>query len=117
MNRPAEQDRERNDADQGGQPVADGDAAEQDAGAEDGPDRRRIGAADSVLLPLYPSRKRSGPGSGRIHGGPTLVRYFQSEFLTFAISSKAVRSVLASLMASSLAQKCMKKSRGSSSSM
>ena len=46
---PAEQDRERSHADQRRQPVANGDAAEQDAGAEDGSDRGRIGAADKAL--------------------------------------------------------------------
>jgi hypothetical protein len=45
----AEQHRKRRHADQRGEPIADGDAAEQDAGAEDGTDRRRIGAADETL--------------------------------------------------------------------
>src|SRR5579872_6403387 len=46
---PAEQHRERAEADQRGEPIADGDAAEQNAGAENGADRCRIGAVHKTL--------------------------------------------------------------------
>ena len=46
---PTKQHAERREADQGGQPVAHGDPGEQDAGAEDRADRRRIGAPGEAL--------------------------------------------------------------------
>ncbi len=46
---PAEQNGERDHPDQGGQPVADRDASEQDTGAEDGSDRCRVRAFDESL--------------------------------------------------------------------
>src|SRR5579859_1054429 len=46
---PAEQHRERAEADQRGEPIADGDAPEQDAGAENRSDGRRVGAAHETL--------------------------------------------------------------------
>src|ERR1700743_3113097 len=46
---PAEQDDEPAERDEGGQPVADGDLAEEDAGAGNGADRRGVGALDEAF--------------------------------------------------------------------
>ena len=46
---PAKQDGERDQPDQGGQPITDGDASQQDACSQDRPDRCRIGAFDKSL--------------------------------------------------------------------
>ena len=46
---PSEQNGKGSNTDSHGQPIADRDSPEQDAGAEDGPDRGRIGALDEAL--------------------------------------------------------------------
>src|SRR5690242_943828 len=46
---PAEQDAERSDTDQGGQPIANGNAPEQNAGTQNGADGSAVGALDEPL--------------------------------------------------------------------